>query len=79
MPRYDYQCEECGEIYEVRATIKEKEAGLVLTCPKYSSSAALTSVVAISIHIATTNTFFVLFMVVFLLCVFSYVGIMRGA
>jgi len=40
MPLYDYQCKDCGEVFEVRATIKEKEAGLVLACPKCSSSEA---------------------------------------
>ena len=34
MPTYDYQCKDCGEAFEVRATIKEKEAGLTLACPK---------------------------------------------
>ena len=34
MPRYEYQCQACGEVFEVRASIKEKEAGLVLVCPK---------------------------------------------
>ena len=34
MPLYDYQCKDCGEVFEVRATIKEKEAGLQLVCPK---------------------------------------------
>ena len=34
MPLYDYQCKDCGETFEVRATIKEKIAGLNLACPK---------------------------------------------
>ena len=34
MPFYDYQCKDCGEAFEVRASIKEKEAGLELVCPK---------------------------------------------
>jgi putative FmdB family regulatory protein len=34
MPLYDFQCKDCGEAFEVRATIKEKEAGLELLCPK---------------------------------------------
>lgn len=33
MPLYDYQCEQCQAIFEVRATIKEKEAGLEPECP----------------------------------------------
>ena len=40
MPIYDYQCQACGEVFEVRATIKEKEAGLTLVCPKCSSHEA---------------------------------------
>ena len=34
MPLYDYQCKDCGQIFEVQATIKEKMDGLQLTCPK---------------------------------------------
>jgi putative FmdB family regulatory protein len=34
MPLYDFQCEDCDEIFEVRASIREKEAGLKLECPK---------------------------------------------
>ncbi len=33
MPIYDYQCEQCHSIFEVRATFKEKEAGLAPVCP----------------------------------------------
>jgi putative FmdB family regulatory protein len=33
MPRYDYQCDQCKSIFEVRATFKEKEAGLAPVCP----------------------------------------------
>ena len=40
MPFYDYQCKDCGEAYEVRATIKEKETGLELLCPKCGSHEA---------------------------------------
>jgi len=34
MPYYEYRCEKCGEAFEVRATFKEKEAGLDPECPK---------------------------------------------
>ena len=34
MPLYEYQCQACEEVFEVRASIREKEAGLVLVCPK---------------------------------------------
>lgn len=34
MPLYDYQCNQCGEIFEVRASIKEKAAGLLPECPR---------------------------------------------
>jgi len=40
MPLYDYQCKDCGEVFEVRATIKEKIAGLSLICPKCGSPEA---------------------------------------
>lgn len=34
MPLYDYQCKKCQTIFEVRATFKEKEAGLEPECPQ---------------------------------------------
>jgi len=34
MPLYDFRCDRCGEIFEVRASIKEKEAGLLPECPR---------------------------------------------
>jgi len=34
MPLYAFQCEDCDEIFEVRASIREKEAGLKPECPK---------------------------------------------
>jgi putative FmdB family regulatory protein len=40
MPLYDYQCDACGQVFEVRATIREKEAGLVLECPGCGSHEA---------------------------------------
>lgn len=37
MPLYNYQCEQCFEVFEVRATFKEKEAGLEPECPNCHS------------------------------------------
>ena len=34
MPFYAYQCEQCEEVFEVRATFKEREAGLHPACPQ---------------------------------------------
>lgn len=33
MPIYEYQCQHCQSIFEVRATFKEKEMGLNPECP----------------------------------------------
>lgn len=33
MPTYVYQCQGCGTTFDVRASIKEKEAGLNPECP----------------------------------------------
>lgn len=33
MPLYDYQCGQCQTVFEVRATILEKEVGLEPECP----------------------------------------------
>ncbi len=37
MPLYDYQCQDCQMVFEVRATFKEKEAGLKPECPRCKS------------------------------------------
>ena len=37
MPLYDYQCHHCQVIFEVRASFKEKEAGLQPQCPQCHS------------------------------------------
>ncbi len=33
MPLYEFNCETCGEVFEVRATIQEKSDGLKPECP----------------------------------------------
>lgn len=38
MPLYDFRCENCQRIFEVKASIKEYEAGLHPTCPHCQSS-----------------------------------------
>jgi putative FmdB family regulatory protein len=37
MPLYDYQCRDCGEVFEIRATFKQKEEGLHPNCPSCES------------------------------------------
>ncbi|HMB22065.1 MAG: FmdB family zinc ribbon protein [Chloroflexota bacterium] len=37
MPLYDYQCQHCQSVFEVRATFKEKEQGLKPKCPECQS------------------------------------------
>jgi putative FmdB family regulatory protein len=37
MPLYDYQCQNCQSFFEVRASFKEKEAGLQPECPQCHS------------------------------------------
>lgn len=34
MPLYEFRCQECGTVFEVHATIREKSAGLKLECPE---------------------------------------------
>ncbi len=34
MPLYDFRCEACGKVFEIRATIKQKEAGIEPECPE---------------------------------------------
>lgn len=33
MPVYVFQCQDCHEVFDVRASFKEKEAGLEPQCP----------------------------------------------
>jgi putative FmdB family regulatory protein len=40
MPLYDFHCEQCDTKFEVRASIKEKQAGLQPECPTCHRSAA---------------------------------------
>ena len=37
MPLYDFHCEQCDELFEIRVSIREKEAGLKPECPKCHS------------------------------------------
>ena len=37
MPLYDYQCQDCQAVFEVRASFKEKEEGLKPECPQCQS------------------------------------------
>jgi putative FmdB family regulatory protein len=37
MPVYDFQCNRCQTVFELRASIKEKEAGLEPECPNCES------------------------------------------
>jgi putative FmdB family regulatory protein len=37
MPYYGFQCEKCEEVFEIRASIGEKQAGLQPECPKCNS------------------------------------------
>lgn len=37
MPLYEYQCQDCQAVFEVRATFKEKEEGIKPECPQCQS------------------------------------------
>jgi len=37
MPLYDYQCQKCQTVFEVRATFQEKQDGLKPECPQCQS------------------------------------------
>jgi len=41
MPTYDYQCQECGQAFEVRATISQKAGGLEPECPECHSKTTI--------------------------------------
>jgi len=34
MPVYEYKCEKCNKVFEILASIREKEKGLKAVCPK---------------------------------------------
>lgn len=37
MPLYEYRCETCGEVFDARATLQQKMAGLQPECPRCHS------------------------------------------
>ena len=37
MPRYDYVCQDCGEAFEIRASMSAYSEGLSPECPKCGS------------------------------------------
>jgi len=37
LPTYEYQCQDCGHVFEVFATFKQKAAGLQPECPQCHS------------------------------------------
>ncbi|MGQ9681412.1 MAG: FmdB family zinc ribbon protein [Anaerolineae bacterium] len=37
MPTYEYQCQDCGHVFELLATLKQKAAGLQPECPQCHS------------------------------------------
>lgn len=39
MPMYAFTCQECGLEFSIRATVKQKEAGLFPECPQCRSRA----------------------------------------
>ena len=39
MPTYEFICEKCGDSFDVRATIQEKENGIQPACPNCGDSA----------------------------------------
>ena len=58
MPLYDYQCQDCEKVFEVRATFKEKEEGLKPECPQCQSKQTrqlLTSGLFV-MHVLSANT-----------------------
>lgn len=37
MPTYEFECGDCGERFEIRASFQEKEKGLIPKCPRCGS------------------------------------------
>ncbi len=46
MPVYVFQCQDCQEVFDVRASFKEKEAGLQPLCPQCESQQTLQVITA---------------------------------
>ena len=46
MPLYDFECKQCGEVFEILASFKEREAGLEPECPQCHSKDTLQVVTA---------------------------------
>ncbi len=56
MPLYSFQCDNCGNVFDIRASIKEHEAGLAPTCPTCDSSEVRQLIVAVMMIYSTKNT-----------------------
>jgi len=46
MPVYVFQCQDCQEVFDVRASFKEKEAGLEPLCPQCESQQTIQVITA---------------------------------
>ena len=38
MPTYEYQCEDCGDTFEIKATFQQKAEGVQPACPRCHST-----------------------------------------
>ena len=46
---YEYECDDCGRVFEIRATIAEKERGLRVECPQCGSTKATQVFTAVNV------------------------------
>ena len=46
---YEYECDNCGKLFEIRATIAEKERGLRAKCPTCGSTKVTQVFTAVSV------------------------------
>lgn len=49
MPTYDYVCQDCGKLFEMRASITEYSKGLAPQCPECGSPKAIRTFTSINV------------------------------
>lgn len=49
MPTYDYVCQDCGELFELRVSISEYSKGLQPRCPRCGSEKSIRTFTALTV------------------------------
>ena len=56
MPTYDYKCEDCGQAFDVRASIAAYSEGLSPRCPKCDSEKTTRGFSAVNVLMGSSSS-----------------------